>query len=64
MAFFVFFLWQDLFFWFLELVRPAASIEKAIEFDNEKYRKNIDSFGDHKEWMDQRRDPANKKTDK
>ena len=46
------FLWQDLFFWILELIRPAASIERAIEFDVEKYRKNTDSFGDHREWMD------------
>jgi hypothetical protein len=45
-------------------VRPAASIEKAVEFDNNKYRKNIDSYGDHKEWMDKSRDPANKKKSK
>lgn len=64
MLFFISFLFQDLFFWILEIIRPAASIERAVEFDNEKYRKNIDAYGDHKEWMDESRDPANKEENK
>jgi len=44
---FMSFLFQDLFFWILEILRPYSSIEKAVEFDNEKYKKNIDSFGNH-----------------
>jgi hypothetical protein len=54
-------LFQDIFFWILEILRPAASIERAVEFNVEKYKKNIDSFGDHQEWMDENRDPAKKK---
>lgn len=64
LLFFVNFLFQDFIFWVLEILRPAAKIDRAIEFDLEKYKSNPDAFGDHKEWIDKSRDPVLKKTEK
>ena len=60
LLFFVNFLFQDFIFWVLEILRPASKIDRAIEFDLDKYKANPDDFGDHKEWIDQSRDPAKK----
>jgi len=36
-------------YFFLELFRPASSIEPALDFNYEKYVRNADAFGDHNE---------------
>jgi hypothetical protein len=44
----------------LEILNPASKIEKAIEFDLETYKKDIDAHGDNTLWIDERRDPSKK----
>jgi hypothetical protein len=40
---------MEILMFILEIVRPASSIEKAVEFDQKTYSLNPEMYGDHKE---------------